>query len=190
MPTLLLAVVLLLGSHIGQPQRHWQLGGGFSAVAFTGRRFPGGEVAIRTLEILHDRTVVARFRSRDEGLGVQAADITGDGIRSLLVLNYQDGSGGCGTYRLYGGPSVHEAWVRRECADTGIVRILHGNLVAWTAVPSSKTPASGNYQHCCWRHWRQTSWQWQNGRLEATSTKPAPAPPESYQVRLLPGTTN
>ncbi|HEY3922665.1 MAG TPA: hypothetical protein VGL76_11215 [Gaiellaceae bacterium] len=188
MTALLAAALMLLGSPPVHPQREWRLGGGFTAVAFTRDEFAGGFVATRTLEIRRSGKALVRFSSRDEGLGVQAADVTGDGVRDLLVLNYQDGSAACGGYRLYGGPDFHELWVRHECADTGVVRILHGDLIAWTAVLSSKTAASGTYPHCCWRSWRQTTWQWQDGRLRATSNKPAHQPLPSYQDRLLPGT--
>jgi hypothetical protein len=181
------AVFLLVVPQQAPSRRELPLGHGFTAVAFTRNRVPGGAVAIRTLEIRRGGKLLKRFRSRyDEGLGIQAVDITGDGVHDLLVLNYRDGSGACGTYRLYAGPEFRELWVRSECADTGVVRIVHGDLIAWTAVLTSKTASSGTYPHCCWRIWRKTSWRWAEGRLRIAATR-LTQPPTSWQERLLPG---
>jgi hypothetical protein len=178
---LLLAVTQLSG-------RSWDLGRGFRAVASEGRRVAGGPIARRTLEIRRGGELLQQFRSTDAGLGVQVADVTGDGIRDVLALDYQDGSGGCGIYRLYGGPRFRELWVRFECADIGVVRLQARALVLWAAVLSSKTRASGGSPHCCWRTWRRTQWRWRGGHLQRARSWLGPPPPPSYQVRLLPGT--
>jgi hypothetical protein len=180
-----LAVLLAVGHVSG---RSWDLGRGFGAVAFEGQRVAGGPIARRTLEIRRGRRLLQRFSSTDEGLGIQVADITGDGVRDVLALNYGDGSGACGVYRLYGGPRLRELWIRFECADSGVVRLQARALVLWAAVLSSKTRASGGSPHCCWRIWRRTEWRWQGGHLRRWRTWLGPPPPPGYQVRLLPGT--
>ena len=184
-------IALLFAAALAAPasgERLWHLGHDFDAVAFEHDRAPGGFTARRTLEIRRRGRLVLRFRAVDEGLGVQVADVTRDGTRDVLVLSYQDGTGACGSYRLYAGPQFREVWIRSMCADTGIARLSHGTLIASTAILSSKTRASGGSPHCCWARWRRTTWVWTNGRLRRRASAVAPAPPARYTSRLLPGT--
>jgi len=132
--------------------------------------------------------MVRRFSREDEGLGVQVADVTGDGIKDVLVLDYWDGSGACGKYWLFAGPRFGAAWHRQDCADTGIARLLRGELVTWRAVASSQTAATRGGIHCCWSIWRRTRWQWHAGKIVRGRSTLGPPPPASWLVRLLPGT--
>jgi hypothetical protein len=59
------------------------------------------------------------------GLGVQVTDITGDGVKDILVLNYWGGSGGCGAYTLFGGSRFKVLWKRGTwCTDDQIARFV------------------------------------------------------------------
>jgi hypothetical protein len=168
----LLAVLLVLGSAAAPVPRldgAWNLGRGYKVVVYETGRFPGSTYAHRTLTIRHRGRVVRSSRYLDEGLGVLTQDITGDGVRDVLALDYQDGSGGCGTYHVYGGPHFGKLWTHTACIDTGFARMLDHALVTWFAVPSSKTRDSRSSVHCCWRLWRRSEWRWQNGGLRLAS---------------------
>jgi hypothetical protein len=182
-----LAVAAAAGSG-GQLGARWDLGHGFTAVVLEKERVVGGFTARRSVEIRRRGRLLQRFSSRDEGLGVQVADLTGDGVRDVLTLDYQGGTGVCGTYRLYGGRRFRELWVRAECADIGIVKLAGGALVLWNAVLASKTRDSNGSPHCCWRTWRRTVWRWDGGRLRVGQSSLAPPPSASYRGRVLPGT--
>jgi hypothetical protein len=166
----------------------WQLGRGFSATIDVSMRMPGGPFARRTLVVRRRGRALIRFSRDDAGMGRQFADITGDGVKDVLVLDYGDGSGGCGIYRLYGGARFHELWVRLACADVAITRLLGGALVAWKAVYSSQTAATRGQIHCCWSIWRRTEWRWRGGRLVRVRSSLGAPPPLRWRDRLLPGT--
>jgi hypothetical protein len=161
-----------------------QLGHGYTATVRVVHVVSGSD-AYRTLVIRHGATTVLRFEDRDTALKLQAVDISGDGVKDVLALDYTDGSGGCGSYRLYGGSPFRELWVREMCADTGMARIDGGALVAWTAVDSSKDPASHDAIHCCWTVWRRTEWRWRDDRLARARTTTGPAPPDAWRERPL-----
>ena len=162
------------------------LGNAFAAVVYE-QPIVGRPFSSRTLEIRRHGVRVQRFRAVSDALGLLAADITGDGIRDVLSLKYVDGSGGCGTYRLYGGPRLKELWVQQACADDKFVTLEHGALVSWTAVPSSQTRATRGAIHCCWRIWRRTVWRWTGTEIEVRSRTVGPAPHWNHpHVRLFP----
>jgi hypothetical protein len=119
---------------------------------------------------------------------VQVADVTGDGVKDVLVLDYWDGSGACGEYSFFASTGFSRIWRNQECADTGIARLFQGALVTWTAVGSSKTTASGAGIHCCWSKWRRTEWRLDRGRLVRTRSSIGRPPPARWRVDLLPGT--
>jgi hypothetical protein len=167
--------------------RQWDLGRGFTAVATTENRVRGGMTARRTLEIRHDGELLRRFTSNDEGLGVQVGAVRFRGVRELLALDYQDGTGACGTYRLYGGPRLREIWVRSACADTRVARLRGDVLIVWSAVLRTKTRASGGSPHCCWRVWRHRAMQWNGREMRVVRSGFGSAPAPSYRERLLPG---
>jgi hypothetical protein len=176
-----------VASPANESVRRWDLGRGFTAVATTKDRAPGGDLARRALEIRHSGVLVRRFASQDEGLGVQVGDTPVAGVRELLVLDYQDGSGACGTYRMYGGPSLREVWVRAACADTRLARLHADALDVWSAVLTSKTHASGSSPHCCWRVWGHEVLRWNGRKMRVVRRELGSAPAPSYQERLLPG---
>ena len=140
----------------------WQLGGGYAAIVFR----QGDN--LRTFEIRRNGTVVAHIRRIDDAMRVVTRDVTGDGIRDVLVENYVGGSGGCGTWRLYGGPALRELWVQSGCADFKRVLLARDGLHAWRGVDSAKT---GTSPHCCWHLWRETTWRWSGGRLERAGVR-------------------
>jgi hypothetical protein len=179
--------VVAVGS--AQQIRTWKLGSGFAASIYAAQLDPGSTIARRTLVIQRRGVIVQRFSREDEGLGAQVAEVTGDQIRDVLVLDYWGGSGGCGEYRLFAGPRLAKVWSRSDCADVGIARIWRGRLVIWVAVASSQTTASKGGIHCCWSVWRRTVWQWRSGELVRGRSVLGPPPPASWRVRLLPGTS-
>jgi hypothetical protein len=181
------APVVAVGS--SQQVRHWNLGSGFAASIYTGQLDPVSTIARRTLVIQKSGRAVRRFSREDEGLGAQVAEVTGDRIRDVLVLDYWGGSGGWGEYRLFGGPRLTMLWRWHDSADTGIARLWRGRLATWIAVGSSKTAASKSGIHCCWSVWRRTVWQWRSGKLVRGRSVLGPPPPASWRVRLLPGTS-
>src|SRR5438034_11202936 len=99
---------LVLASATSQGVRRWTLGGGCTARVYVPQLESGSRQAQRMLIIRKGGKAVRRFVRQDEGLGVQVADVTGDGVKDVLVLDYQGGSGGCGIYRLFGGPGFDE----------------------------------------------------------------------------------
>jgi hypothetical protein len=185
---LAVAVALVAAGPSGGLGMNWDLGSGFTAVA-SAKNHIAGEVRVRrTLEIRRHGLLLRRLSSTNEGLGVQVADITGDGVRDVLTFDYQGGTGVCGTYRLYGGLRFRELWVRAACADSGFVKLANRTLVLSKAVLASKTRASNGSPHCCWRTWRRTTWRWDGNRLRLARSWLGPPPPPSYQERVLPGT--
>jgi hypothetical protein len=183
------AVVPVVSPGSSQEIRRWNLGSGFVATIYAPQRDPGDPEARRTLVIQKQGHTIRRFSRQDEGLGAQVGEATGDQIKDVLVLDYYDGSGGCGEYRLFGGPQLAMIWRRFDCADTGIARLWRGALTTWVAVGSSKTAASKGGIHCCWSVWRRTQWRWHSGRLVRGSSVLGPPPSASWRVRLLPGTS-
>jgi hypothetical protein len=183
------AVVPVVAVGRSQQLRRWKLGGGFVATIYAPQADPGSPVAQRTLVIEKQGRTIRRFSRDHEGLGAQVAEVTGDQIKDVLVLDYWDGSGACGEYRLFGGPQLAMVWRRYECADTGIARLWRGSLTTWVAVASSKTAASRGGIHCCWSVWRRTMWQWHSGKLVRGTSVLGPPPRTSWLVRLLPGTS-
>jgi hypothetical protein len=115
---------------------------------------------------------------------VQVEDVTGDGVKDVLTLDYQDGSAGCGTYRLFGGSRFRELWVKYFCGDWGAARLVDGALVEWRAVDASKTKASRDYIHCCWAVWTRATLRWRDGTMRITSSN-GPPPPGRWRERPL-----
>lgn len=182
------AIVPLTSFASSQEVRRWTLGGGFTAAAYAPQRVPTFPAAKRTLFIQRRGRLVRRFSRENEGLGVQVAEVTGDRVKDVLVLDYWDGSGACGEYTLLAGPRLEAVWRRRDCADVGIARLSRGALVTWRAVASSKTRASGRGIHCCWSIWRRTRWEWRADRLVRGRSSLGPSPSAAWRVNLLPGT--
>jgi hypothetical protein len=182
------ALAPTIASGSSQGVRSWTLGGGFVARVYVPQLEPTSPQARRTLIIRKGDSTIRRFSRQGEGLGVQVADITGDGVKDVLVLDYRGGSAGCGIYRLFAGPGFDERWVRRACLDWGIARLAGRALVAWSALFSSQTAATKGDIHCCWRKWRRTEWRWRSDKLVKARSTVGPPPSESWRVRLLPGT--
>jgi len=111
----------------------------------------------------------------------KTGDVTGDGRRDVLVFQDQDGSGGCGVWRLFAdaGGRLRELWVRRGCADTLAVTLTRGALVTYDAVFGSKDPKTDGYVHCCRRVWRRTSRSWRGPSPAEARTWTGPPPPPS-----------
>jgi hypothetical protein len=145
------------------------LGRGYTAQVVARDRWEGSTIATRTLTLRHGRVVLRRFTYQDDALRLRAMDITGDGIRDVLAWNYTDGSGGCGSYRLYAGPRLREVYVHWDCLDTFAARLTPHGLVTWRAISKSKDPKSGTYIHCCWLRWLRTTREWFRGRLAVTA---------------------
>jgi hypothetical protein len=179
------AAVVLLPARSSARLPSWNLGHGYSAaVSVRGAEDAGMR---RVLAVSHGGAVVRRFSRADEGLGVQVADVSGDGVKDVLVLDYWDGSGACGEYSFFASPSFARVWHMQQCADIAITRLVGSALVTWTVVGSSKTKASGTYIHCCWTKWRRTEWRVRHGRLVRARFVVGPPPPERWRVHLLPG---
>lgn len=138
------------------------LGRGYTAHVIVRDRLPGSAIATRTLILRRGATVLQRFTSQDDALPLTAVDVTGDGVRDVLAWNYTDGSGGCGSYRLYAGPRLRVEYVHRECLDTFVARLTPRGLITWRAIGSSK---SGENIHCCYSRWSKTTLRWIGGRL-------------------------
>jgi hypothetical protein len=188
--TAIVAAILPLTSSASTKQtRRWSLGGGFTATVYAPERGPYFPAVKRTLLIQRGGHVVRRFSRENEGLGVQVAEVTGDQVKDVLVLDYWDGSAACGEYTLFAGPRLEAVWHRRDCADWGITRLSHGALITWRAVWSSQTKATRGGIHCCWSIWRRTRWQWRAGRLVRGRSTLGPPPPSAWRVNLLPGTS-
>ena len=181
------ALVSVSAASPRQPVK-WQLADGYTATVNSGTPYPGSTWTRRTLVIRKGIRVVSRHGWRNEGLGIQTADVTDDGLKDVLVINYHGGSGGCGRYILFGGDRFRVLWRRWECADNGIVRLLGGALVLWNAVFSSQTEATRGGIHCCWAVWRRTEWRWRDGRLVRARSTLGDPPRLRWRVHLLPGT--
>jgi hypothetical protein len=156
------------------------LGHGYSAQVVARDRLEGSTIAIRTLTLRRGGTVLQRFTFQDDALPLAAIDITGDGVRDVLAWNYTDGSGGCGSYRLYAGRRLREVYVRRDCLDTFTARLTREGLITWRAIGSSKMSQS---IHCCYLRWLRTTRRWVHGHLAIVSrgvvpntSLPPPAP--------------
>jgi hypothetical protein len=141
------------------------LGRGYTAQVSARDRWEGSTMATRTLTLRHGRVVLQRFTYVDAALRLTALDVTGDGVRDVLAWNYTDGSGGCGSYRLYAGRRLREVYVHRDCLDNFVARLTPHGLVSWRAIAGSKDPKSGTYIHCCWLRWLETTRGWVRGRL-------------------------
>jgi hypothetical protein len=123
----------------------------------------------QTLELFRGRVVLRHYFGYGEDIYVHAVDITGDGVRDVLAENYKDGSGGCGTFRLYAGARLREVYVREGCGDTFSAVLTAAGLTTWRAVYSSKDPKTDGYIHCCWLRWLRTTRSWVHGRLRITA---------------------
>jgi hypothetical protein len=128
------AIAPLTSSASSQEIRRWALGGGFTAAVYAPQRAPNFPAVKRTLLIQKRGQLVGRFSRENEGLGVQVAEMTGDGVKDVLVLDYWGGSGACGRYTLFAGPRLEAVWRQQDCADWGISRLTRGALVTWRAV--------------------------------------------------------
>jgi hypothetical protein len=106
-------------------------------------------------------------------------DVTGDGRHDVLLFQDQDGSGGCGVWRLLADARgrVRQLWARRGCADDAAVTIENGRLLSYQGVV--KDPKSGTYVHCCWSVWRRTARRWAGTVPLPSEARLVPPPPPS-----------
>jgi hypothetical protein len=164
---LLAAALSLAPPHGGKLEGRWQLGHGYTAVVY---RVPAGfHPPTRMFEIVRAGHVVRRWRPHYGSMGMEVlpVDLNGDGIKDVLVYSDIGGSGGCGSYKLYGGHGLKRLWGLRDvCSDTAGVAVGRTRLDVWHAIYSSKTKASGSGIHCCWRLWRHWEWKWRDGRFQ------------------------
>lgn len=149
------------------------LGHGYTAIVHRGAQ-PQTNGYPQTVELLRGRVVLQHFFGHGEDVYVHATDITGDGVRDVLVENYTDGSGGSGTFRLYAGPRLREGYVHEGCGDTFSAVLTRAGLLTWRAIPSSKDPKTNGYIHCCWLRWLRTTRTWVRGRLTITGRDVVP----------------
>jgi hypothetical protein len=106
---------------------------------------------------------------------VKIRDVTGDGVRDALVVNYIGGSAECEGCRLHAGPHLRPLWrLRTVCEDTTRVRLLRHGIADWTAIDGSHHTSS---IHCCWRRWTHRVWDWEHGRLRLVRRTVTAHPP-------------
>jgi hypothetical protein len=174
LPLVALAAALLL-PHGARLDGQWSLGHGYSARVYEQHRVGGSTYAHRSFEVLRDGRVVRRWRAENESMRVRVRDVTGDGIRDILAIDYIGGSAACETYRLYGGPQLRWVWLLRNvCEDTTRVRLRPRGIDAWTAIDSSHYTSS---IHCCWGRWSHVQRRWEHGRLRAVRRTVTTHPP-------------
>jgi len=161
---LVAVVVAVAPPHGSMLDGHWTLGHGYEARRYYRIPHPPERGGDRwTFEIVRDGRLVQRWHVVNQNMLIELKDVTGDGIRDVLVLNYIDGSGGCGGYRFYAGPRLRPLWrLRNECEDTTRVRLRPHGIDSWNAVESSHYTSS---IHCCYHRWTHREWRWKEGRL-------------------------
>jgi hypothetical protein len=109
---------------------------------------------------------------------VRVRDVTGDGVRDVLVADYIGGSGACENYRLYAGARLRPVWnLRTVCEDTTRVVLRPHGIDSWSAIDGSHYSAS---IHCCWRRWTHREWRWENGRLPLVRRTVTTHPPRWF----------
>jgi hypothetical protein len=163
---LLSAVLAFAPAHGPKLEGRWQLGHGYTAVVYQLR----DRLSTNRFEIVRKGRVIRSWHpDGTQGFSVLTADITGDGVKDTLFYSDIGGSGGCGEYRLYGGPGVRKLWGFSGCADSAGVALGATGLDTWHAVFGSKTKASSGSTHCCWRRWVHREWRWKDGRLQVVA---------------------
>jgi len=170
------AVLAVTPPHGAKLDGHWTLAHGYTARRYLRIPHPPERGSDRwTFEIVRDRRVVRRWRVENEAMRVKIRDVTGDGVRDALVVNYIGGSAGCEGYRLYAGSHLRPLWrLRTVCEDTTRVRLLPHGIADWTAIDSSHHTSS---IHCCWRRWTHREWRWEHGRLRLVRRSVTTHPP-------------
>jgi hypothetical protein len=152
------------------------LGHGYDALRYMRIPHPPERGGDRWMfEVVRDGRLVQRWHFANQAMRVKVRDVTGDGVRDALVVNYIGGSGGCGGYRLYAGPHLRPLWrLQAVCEDTARVRLHRHGIDAWTAIDSSHYTSS---IHCCWRRWTHREWRWEHGRLRLARRSVTTHPP-------------
>jgi len=171
-------VLAITPPHGAKLDGRWKLGHGYEARRYLRISHPPERGSDRwTFAIVRDGLVVRRWRVVNKAMRVKIGDVTGDGVRDALVVNYIGGSGGCGGYRLYGGPHLRPLWrLRTVCEDTTRVHLLPHGIADWTALDGSHYTTS---IHCCWCRWTHREWRWKHGRLRLVRRTVTRHPPRS-----------
>jgi len=100
-----------------------------------------------------------------EAVIFESGDFTGDTHDDLLVFDYVDGSGGCGTYRALATQKarIRQVDVRLLCLDEGSIHLHRHALVFRIGLVKDRTTA--NDIHCCFLFLRTTLKRWDGRRL-------------------------
>lgn len=98
-------------------------------------------------------------------VGLEAGDVTGDGVTDLLSREDTGGSGACATWRVIASApgDVREIWRRRSCDTT--VRIDDGRLALREAMYEPDDP------HCCPSAFRYSTLEWDGEAFVRTSSE-------------------
>jgi hypothetical protein len=171
-------VVVIAPPHGAKLDGHWNLGHGYKALRYMRVPHPPERGGDRwTFEIVRGGHLVRRWRVVNQAMQVDLRDVTGDGIKDVLVTNYIGGSGGWAGYRLYAGPHLKPLWrLRGVSGDMARVHLLAHGIADWTAIDGSHHTTS---IHCCWRRWTHREWRWKNGRLRLVQRTVTTQPPLS-----------
>ncbi len=104
------------------------------------------------------------------GVGLEAGDLTADGLPELLTFEQVGGTGACGTWRVIS-PATGSAMeiLRRATCDVEIA-IVDGGLRVETAVYRPDDP------HCCPSAFRITRLEWDGGTFVRTERQLVEAP--------------
>lgn len=172
------AVIAVAPPHGAKLDGRWALGHGYEALRYMRVPHPPERGGDRwTFEVVRGDSLVRRWRVVNQAMRVTIQDVTGDGVRDALVVDYIGGSGGCGDYRLYAGPRFRPLWrLRTVCEDTTRVHLRPRGIADWTAIDSSHY---GSSIHCCWRRWTHREWRWEHGRLRLVRKTVTIHPPPS-----------
>ena len=100
-----------------------------------------------------------------EAVIFETGDFTGDRHDDLLVFDYVDGSGACGTYRALAMRTsrVRQVAVRLLCLDQGSIH-LHRHALVFR-LGRDKNPKTANDIHCCFLYLRTALKRWDGRRL-------------------------
>jgi hypothetical protein len=95
----------------------------------------------------------------------ERGDFTGDAHDDLLVFDYVDGSGGCGTYRALATQKarIRQVHVRLLCLDQGSIH-LHRHALVFR-IGQVKNPRTAYDIHCCFLFLRTTLKRWDGHKL-------------------------
>jgi hypothetical protein len=103
-----------------------------------------------------------------DGFGVEnvrlaTGDATADGHPDVLIFEDQDGSAGCGIYRLLGTSHkrVRTLFARTQCLDQGTITLAHATLVVTEGF--KKDPGTADQIHCCYLFVRRSVIRWHDG---------------------------